>query len=55
MSAKSMQTLPNGLRIVAIHMPHLHSAELALYVKAGGRNSPPGKEGLAHLDRKSVV
>jgi predicted Zn-dependent peptidase len=30
-------------------MPHLHSAELALYIKAGGRNDPPGKEGLAHF------
>jgi predicted Zn-dependent peptidase len=49
MTARSVQTLPNGLRVVAVHMPHLHSAELALYIKAGGRNSPPGKEGLAHF------
>jgi len=49
MSARSVQTLPNGLRVVAVHMPHLHSAELALYIKVGGRNSLPGKEGLAHF------
>ena len=49
MSARSVQTLPNGLRVVAVHMPHLHSAELALYIKVGGRNAPPGKEGLAHF------
>jgi predicted Zn-dependent peptidase len=30
-------------------MPHLHSAELALYLKVGGRNDPPGKAGLAHF------
>jgi predicted Zn-dependent peptidase len=30
-------------------MPHLHSAELALYLKVGGRNDPPGKGGLAHF------
>jgi len=30
-------------------MPHLHSAELALYIKVGGRNDPPGKGGLAHF------
>ena len=49
MSARSVQTLPNGLRVVAVHMPHLHSAELALYIKVGGRNAPAGKEGLAHF------
>jgi predicted Zn-dependent peptidase len=30
-------------------MPHLHSAELALYLKVGGRNDPPGKAGLSHF------
>src|SRR5450631_3111994 len=30
-------------------MPHLHSAELALYLKAGARNDPPGREGLSHF------
>lgn len=49
MGARSVQTLANGLRVVAVHMPHLHSAELALYIKVGGRNDPPGKEGLAHF------
>ncbi len=42
-------TLPNGLRVVAVRMPHLHSAELALYLKVGGRNDPPGKSGLSHF------
>ncbi len=43
------RTLPNGLKVVAVQMPHLHSAELALYIKVGGRNDPPGKAGLAHF------
>src|ERR1039457_6652696 len=30
-------------------MPHLHSAELALYLKTGARNDPPGSEGLSHF------
>jgi predicted Zn-dependent peptidase len=30
-------------------MPHLHSAELAIYLKVGGRNDPPGREGLSHF------
>lgn len=42
-------TLDNGLRVVCVEMPHLHSAELAIYLKVGGRNDPPGKEGLSHF------
>ncbi|HIJ82124.1 MAG TPA: insulinase family protein, partial [Desulfuromonadales bacterium] len=30
-------------------MPHLHVAELAVYIKVGGRNDPPGREGLSHF------
>jgi predicted Zn-dependent peptidase len=44
-----IETLPNGLKMVSVSMPHLHSAEIALYVKVGGRNDPPGKAGLAHF------
>ncbi|HEY6009321.1 MAG TPA: pitrilysin family protein [Geobacteraceae bacterium] len=42
-------TLSNGLRLVAVEMPHLHSAEIAVYLKVGGRNDPPDKAGLAHF------
>ena len=42
-------TLNNGLRVVCVEMPHLHSAELAIYLKVGGRNDPPGREGLSHF------
>ncbi|MRR06579.1 MAG: insulinase family protein [Deltaproteobacteria bacterium] len=45
----SKKTLTNGLRIVAVQLPHLHSAEIAIYLKVGGRNDPPGKEGLSHF------
>ncbi len=44
-----IRTLDNGLRVVCVEMPHLHSAELAVYLKVGGRNDPPGKEGLSHF------
>jgi len=43
------RTLDNGLRVVCVEMPHLHSAELAIYLKVGGRNDPPGREGLSHF------
>ncbi|HOP39916.1 MAG TPA: pitrilysin family protein [Geobacteraceae bacterium] len=45
----SKKTLAGGLRIVAVQLPHLHSAEIAIYLKVGGRNDPPGKEGLSHF------
>lgn len=43
------QHLPNGLRVVCVEMPHLHAAELAVYIKTGGRHDPPGREGLSHF------
>jgi len=49
MLCSSTGTLANGLKVVTVQMPHLHSAELALYIKVGGRNDPPGKAGLAHF------
>src|SRR6266540_2700561 len=45
----SKKTLPNGLRLVAVEMPHLHSAEIAFYLKVGGRNYPAGKAGISHF------
>jgi predicted Zn-dependent peptidase len=44
-----LHTLKNGLRVVCAEMPHLHAAELAIYLKVGGRNDPPGREGLSHF------
>lgn len=44
-----LHTLKNGLRVVCVEMPHLHSVELAIYLKVGGRNDPPGREGLSHF------
>ena len=41
--------LANGLRVVTVAMPHLHTAEVALYIKVGGRDDPPAKEGLSHF------
>ena len=43
------KVLPNGLRLVSVAMPHLHSAEIAIYIKAGGRNDTPGKAGISHF------
>jgi predicted Zn-dependent peptidase len=42
-------TLLNNLRVVCVEMPHLHAAELAVYLKVGGRNDPPARAGLSHF------
>ncbi len=44
-----LHTLTNGLRVVCVEMPHLHAAELAIYLKVGGRNDPPRRQGLSHF------
>lgn len=44
-----LTTLANGLKVVTVPLPHLHSADVAIYLKVGGRNDPPGRTGLAHF------
>lgn len=41
--------LSNGLTGMSVSMPHLHSVELAVHLRVGSRNDPPGKEGLSHI------
>lgn len=41
--------LSNGLRVVSVPLPHLHSVELAVYIKVGARNDPPHRSGLSHF------
>ncbi|MEM7215136.1 MAG: pitrilysin family protein [Pseudomonadota bacterium] len=47
----SVQTskLPNGLTVVTESMPHLESAALGVWVKAGSRNENDNQHGIAHL------
>jgi len=42
-------TLPNGLQVITVELPHLHSADVAVYLKVGGRNDPAGRTGLSHF------
>lgn len=41
--------LENGLRVVSVHLPHLHTATASFFVKAGPRFEGPGDNGLAHF------
>ncbi|WP_375259301.1 M16 family metallopeptidase [Citreimonas sp.] len=44
-----LATLPNGVRVVTEHMPHLSSAALGVWVSAGGRHERPEQNGIAHF------
>jgi predicted Zn-dependent peptidase len=41
--------LSNGLRLVTIETPHLHTANLCLYVRAGSRYETAAENGLSHF------
>lgn len=42
-------TLDNGLRVVTVETPHLHSALLAVYVRTGSRHETPANNGVSHF------
>jgi predicted Zn-dependent peptidase len=42
-------TLHNGLRLMVLELPHVHSVELGLFVKAGPRFETPDDLGLSHF------
>ena len=41
--------LDNGLRVVTVQLPHLHTCTLALYLRAGPRFETPADNGLSHM------
>jgi predicted Zn-dependent peptidase len=49
MTKNQNTTLANGLRVVTVEMPHLHSAEMACYFKVGGRNEELATAGISHF------
>ncbi len=41
--------LPNGLRLVTVELPHLHTAAIVVYAKVGSRYESPEDNGLSHF------
>lgn len=41
--------LENGLRLVTVELPHLHTAALVVYAKVGSRYESPADNGLSHF------
>jgi predicted Zn-dependent peptidase len=44
-----LSRLDNGLTVVTIAVPHLHSASLSLFVRIGSRHETPASNGLSHF------
>lgn len=45
----SAAVLENGLRVVTVALPHLHTTTLALYIKVGSRYESAAENGLSHF------
>src|SRR5260370_1336751 len=41
--------LPNGLRVVTVELPHLHTGMIAVYVRAGSRHESAAQNGVSHF------
>lgn len=49
MLAYETATLDNGLRVVAIQQPYLHSSDIAFFVRVGSRHEQVSQWGLSHM------
>ena len=47
--ARHADQLPNGLRLVTLELPHLHSVSVVMYAKVGSRYETPADNGLSHF------
>src|SRR4051812_50196246 len=41
--------LSQGLRVVTVELPHLHTGMIAAYVRAGSRHEDPARNGVSHF------
>lgn len=49
MATYTKDVLENGLRVVTVEAPHLHSAMLVAYVRVGSRHEEPRVNGVSHF------
>lgn len=47
--AVQTSTLPSGLRVTTVALPHLHTVTMAVFVKVGARFETPEDNGLSHF------
>src|SRR5687768_14122266 len=44
-----VSVLPNAVRVLSIHMPHLDSVSLGAFVATGSRNESAANNGVSHF------
>jgi len=47
--APILQRLPNGVRLLAIFMPHVQSASVGVFLQVGSRDETPATNGIGHV------
>jgi len=48
-STAALRTLPNGVRLLAIPMPHVQSVSVGVFLRVGSRDETPGNNGIGHV------
>ncbi|MGI4778283.1 MAG: M16 family metallopeptidase [Janthinobacterium lividum] len=48
-AATALRTLPNGVRLLAIPMPHVQSASVGVFLRVGSRDETPATNGIGHV------
>ena len=44
-----LQTLSNGVRLLAIHIPHVQSVSVGVFLRVGSRDETPVTNGISHV------
>ncbi len=44
-----LHTLSNGVRLLAVPMPHVRSASVGVFLRVGSRNETPASNGISHV------
>lgn len=44
-----LRTLPNGVRLMALPMPHVQSASVGVFLRVGSRDETPTTNGISHV------
>jgi predicted Zn-dependent peptidase len=44
-----LRTLPNGVRLLVISMPHVQSASVGVFLRVGSRDETPATNGISHV------
>ncbi|WP_053843134.1 M16 family metallopeptidase [Paracidovorax avenae] len=48
-SSPLLHTLPNGVRLLALPMPHVQSASVGVFLRVGSRDETPDTNGISHV------